>query len=344
MGYREAFGPIIANIDAELRAIRQEQTVIAPILWQIIDYQFGWDLEDDAQARRVSGKKIRPLLMALIAQAISGGYRHVLPAGAALEMIHNFTLIHDDVMDNSPERRHRPTVWTRWGKAQAINAGDGLFSLANLATTRLLEAGTPPAKVVQVSRVLAQACVWMCEGQILDIDFEERAQVSPDEYITMITNKSATLIEAAAKIGALLSTDDPAVVEAYGSFARNLGVAFQIRDDYLGVWGDQATTGKSATSDIREKKKSYPVLVTFARAAPQDREQLQRLYAQDALTEADIEAVLAILGRVDAATHTDTIARQYYDTALDSLDCTGISNDTQDLIQEYAAFLIRRAY
>ncbi len=141
--YDAIIAPIVAAIDAEMRAIRAEQRPVAPLLWAIVDHQFGWDLPAEAadEARRVGGKKIRPLLMALVAQAVGGDYRPVLPAAAALEMLHNFTLIHDDVMDRSAERRHRPAVWTRWGTAQAINAGDGLYALSNIAVTRLLRGG-----------------------------------------------------------------------------------------------------------------------------------------------------------------------------------------------------------
>ncbi|NDJ77373.1 MAG: polyprenyl synthetase family protein [Chloroflexi bacterium] len=341
---QESFARIVADVAAEMLAIRRDQTTIASLFWEVVDYQFGWDLDDPAETQRVSGKKIRPLLMALVAQAISGDYQHVLPAGAALEFLHNFTLIHDDVMDNSVERRHRPAAWTHWGKYQAINVGDGMYALANVAIARLLENATPPRKVALAFRIMSQACLWTAEGQILDMDFETRDRVSPDEYITMITNKSATLIEAAAQIGAVLSTDDDALVERYGRFARYLGIAFQVRDDYLGVWGDEAQTGKSATSDIREKKKSYPVLVGFQRAAGDDLAILQRIYAQDELTDDDIDSVLSILERVDAVAHTDSIAHDYYTGALNELDATGINNSTQDLLRQYAEFLIQRWY
>lgn len=340
--YEAIFGPILTDIETEMQAVRREQTEIAPMLWEIVDYQFGWDLADPQARQRVSGKRIRPLLMALVAQAISGAYRHVLAAGAALEMIHNFTLIHDDVMDKSPERRHRPAVWTRWGANQAINAGDGLYALANLASARLLRSGASPVKVVRVFEGLSRACLNTAEGQMLDIDFETREDVSPDDYITMITNKSATLIEFAALAGALLSTDDEDMIAAYARFARHLGIAFQVRDDYLGVWGDKAQTGKSTTSDIREKKKSYPVLIAFAQASTTDRAALRQIYAQEKLSDHDVEAVLAILARCDAATHTDSVTGQYFDHAMHYLDSTGVQNDTQTLIQHYATFLIHR--
>ena len=337
---------ITADVDVEMLAIREEQTGVAPIFWQIVDYQFGWDLSPDDKAgrRRVSGKKIRPLLMALVAQAINGDYQHVLPAGAALEFIHNFTLLHDDVMDKSVERRHRPAAWTRWGSTQAINAGDGLFALAFVAGTRLLDRGVEPRRVAEACRTLAQASLWTAEGQMLDIDFETRDSVGTDEYITMITNKSGTLIEAAAKIGAQLSTGDAHVIESYARFARHLGIAFQIRDDYLGVWGDEATTGKSATSDIREKKKAYPILAGLELAGDADRAALQQIYAQESLTDDDVQTVLAILTRLGAADQTDHVAGEYYSAALAHLDQTQIHNETQDAIRQLAAFLIERAY
>lgn len=344
--YDATFGPIVAAIDAEMRAIRAEQRPVAPLLWAIVDYQFGWDLPPDAHAeyQRVTGKKVRSLLMALVAQAVGGDYRPVLPAAAALEMLHNFTLIHDDVMDRSVERRHRPAVWTRWGQAQAINVGDGIYALSNLAITRLLRRGVPALKVVRAVEALSQACLWTCEGQVLDIDFETREHVAPDDYITMIAHKSGTLIEAAARIGALLSTDSEAVIDAYSEFARNLGIAFQIRDDALGIWGEEALTGKSAKSDLRDKKKSYPVLVAFAQAAPDDQATLRTLYARETLDDEAIAAVLAILERVGAAAATRRVAQGYYERALAALDRTGIENETQAQIRHLAAFLIERAY
>ncbi len=343
--FEAVFQPIVADIEARMHALRLEQSPIAPVLWAIVDYQFGWDEAAGAVGKNVSGKKIRPLLMALVAQAVCGDYRHVLTAGAALELLHNFTLIHDDVMDNAAERRHRPAVWTRWGRWQAINAGDGMYALSNVVMTRLLESGVPAEKVVLAHRSMSQACLWTAEGQVLDMDFETRASVSPDEYLTMITHKTATLIEAAAYIGALLSTDDEAVVRAYAAFARDLGVAFQVRDDYLDVWGDPQETGKPFASDIRERKKAYPYLVALERASDRDRATLQRIYSQeDALSEADVEAVLAIMERTDAPSQTDQVARHHYERALQELDSTGIQNSTQDLIRELAAFLIRRAH
>lgn len=341
--YDAVFGTIMADIEAELRAARVEQQIVAPLLWEIIDYQFGWDADSQTTGKTVSGKKVRPVLMAVVAGAVCGSYIHVLPAGAALEMIHNFTLIHDDVMDQSHTRRHRPAVWTKIGTTQAINVGDGLFALANLTMARLLQHDLPAAKVVEAGRALAQATLWTCEGQILDIGFETRTTVFPDEYITMIAHKTGTLIEAAAYIGALLSTDDEEIISAYKTFARHLGIAFQIRDDYLDVWGDKSRLGKPGT-DICEKKKAYPFLVALECASDADRATLHQIYAQDIVSDADVDTVLAIMARVDAAEQTDRIATHHYDLALQQLERTGIQNEWQDQIRQMAAFFVRRAH
>jgi geranylgeranyl diphosphate synthase type I len=310
----------------------------------MIDHHFGWDTESIAQRARIAGKRVRPVLMALVAQAVAGSYRHVLPAAAALEFLHNFTLIHDDVMDRSLERRHRPTVWSIWGSDQAINAGDGLYALANLTLARLIERDVPPAWVVRAAAVLSQACLWTAEGQVLDMTFPQRDDVTVAEYLTMITHKTATLIEAAAQMGALLSTDDEAIIQAYGQFGRALGIAFQVRDDYLGIWGDEAITGKSATSDICEKKKSYPVLFAWEQADDGDRETLRRIYAQPALSDEDVQQVVHILERTGAPAEAGRVAEAYYQAALAHLDATGIGNAAQQRLRQLAAFLVRRAY
>ena len=342
--YESMFGSILADIDAEMRAARQQQVEVAPLLWEMIDHHFDWGAGAASPSPRASGKRVRPLLMTLVAQSLSGNYRHVLPAAAALEFLHNFTLIHDDVMDRSAERRHRPTVWALWGGDQAINAGDGLYALANLAATHLLHAEVPSNKAIRAVHALSQACLWTAEGQVLDMSFAERDDVTTAEYLTMIAHKTGALIEAATKIGALLSSDDEPVIRAYALFGRDLGLAFQVRDDFLGVWGDEAATGKSTTSDIREKKKSYPVLVAFERAEAADRAALRRIYAQETLSDQDVSDVLGILERCGSMAETDRIASEYFERALARLDATGVAGQTQNQLRQLAAFLVRRAY
>ncbi len=342
--YTATFGVLQTEIEAEMHAVRAAQREVAPLLWEMIDHHFDWKAPQTAASGVGHGKKVRPVLMALVARAICGAHQHVLPAGAALELLHNFTLVHDDVMDHSPTRRHRPTVWALWGATQAINAGDALYALANLALGRLVERGVTAERVVRAFRTLSQACLWTAEGQVLDIAFTERPTVTTAEYMTMVEHKTGKLLEAATMLGALLSTDDEDVIQAYARFGRDLGIAFQIRDDYLGIWGRADETGKPITEDIREKKKSYPVLVALERAEKGDRLTLQRIYAQETLSETDVHAVLSILEYTGAPTQTGRVAEAHYIAALQHLETTGIDNPTQEQIRRLAAFLILRDY
>jgi geranylgeranyl diphosphate synthase, type I len=228
--------------------------------YAMLAHHLGWN---DGQA---SGKRIRPLLCLLCCAAAGGDWRQALPLAAAIELVHNFSLIHDDIQDNSPLRRGRPTVWALWGPAQAINAGDAMFTLAHLAPQRLLEAGLPADTVLSALAELDQTCLALTQGQHLDMDFEQRAIVSVAEYLAMIEKKTAALIAAATGLGAQIAGAGSARLGAFRDYGWNLGVAFQLQDDLLGIWGDPAVTGKSAASDLEKRKKSLPVVFGLERS------------------------------------------------------------------------------
>ncbi len=343
--YVATFSDLLADIESHLKTYFEGRPEIAPLFWEMVDYHFGWQRSGgDAGAPNVGGKRIRPLLMLLVARALSGKTAHVMPAALALEIIHNFTLIHDDVMDESTERRHRKTLWVRWGTAQAINAGDGLYSLGMSAALGLRDAGVSADKALTTMELILDACRATVEGQILDVGFEQRTDVTPDEYLTMIGGKSGALIETSARIGALLSSDDAATIDAYGAFGLNLGLAFQIWDDYLGVWGDAERTGKSATSDIEGKKKSYPVLLAFKESPSDVHDQLQAIYRKTTLSPSDVEEVYDALEQVDAQQKTRDLIDVYFQRALTALDSVTVVNDSQRELRELALFLVERAY
>lgn len=347
--YYRTFADYLRAIETDLRQFATQRPKVAPLYWQMVDHHFGWENNapaesGDALLRNLNGKRTRPLMTLLVAQAISNRYDHALPAAVGVELIHNFTLIHDDVMDRSPERRHRSTIWTEWGIAQAINAGDGLYAFGMSSVLDLLKNRVPPDKIIRAMQVVLDACIATVEGQILDVGFETRSDVSSDEYITMIYNKSGALIEASARLGALLSTNDEATIEAYAAFARNLGIAFQIQDDYLGVWGNEQETGKSATSDIEGKKKSYPVLIAFEQADSASKKTLASIYAKPELNLADVAAVKAILDRLDAAAQTQKLIEKYYQQSIASLDTVTSGSKDHTLLLQLAEFLIQRSY
>jgi geranylgeranyl diphosphate synthase type I len=267
-----------------------------------------------------------------------------LPAAAAVELIHNFSLVHDDIQDASKTRRGRRAVWDIWGLAHGINVGDGLFVLARLALHRLGELDVSPSRQQAVTFVLDRACLALCEGQYFDMTFEEQVSVDLDQYLWMIRHKTAALLAAAAQLGAIIATDNQDAIQHYREFGENLGMAFQIQDDVLGVWGDEQLTGKSAATDIRDRKKTLPVV--YALKQETDRAAAHRLAALysgvDALDGEAIQEVTGLLERVGARQYTEDMAREYYRKALDHLARSGPSNDAQMQLRALAASLLGR--
>ncbi len=240
-----------------LRAVRADlQGFVAqlkddPQLYQIVEHHFGWS------EAAPGGKGVRPLLCLLCCAAAGGQWEAALPAASAVELIHNFSLIHDDIQDRSEFRRHRPTVWKVWGEALAINAGDALFSLARLSTQRL---DLPPARLLAVHLILDEACLELTKGQQRDLAFSRNGEGTLARYVRMIEAKTASLLAASAAAGALVAGASASRRAAFQAFGRQLGLAFQILDDVLGVWGAPAQTGKSVGQDLLERKPSYPAL------------------------------------------------------------------------------------
>ncbi len=223
----------------------------------MLAYHMGWEGQGAGPA--ASGKRIRPLLVLLTNAAAEGDWSLAIPAAVAVELIHNFSLIHDDIEDNSPMRRGRPTVWKLWGMPQAINSGDAMFTLAHLSLLDL-EGSVPADSVLHAARLLQETCLSLTKGQFLDIDYEARGDLDLEAYWPMVSGKTAALLAACTELGPLIAGADAACCAAYREFGHSLGLAFQAQDDFLGIWGDAALTGKSAESDLLTGKKSLPVL------------------------------------------------------------------------------------
>jgi len=251
------------EIEAELRAaIARANGAGLEELHAMLSYHLGW--EGEGAGPEATGKRIRPLLLLLTAQSAGGDWRKALPAAAAVELVHNFSLIHDDIEDDSPLRRGRPTLWAKWGIPLAINSGDALFALAHLALLRLEE--TCNVRIaLYAANILQKTCLHLTQGQHLDISYENEKNLPIEAYWPMVSGKTAALISACAEIGAAVADVEPARREAYRKFGRDLGLAFQALDDILGIWGDAAKIGKSNASDLVTGKKSLPVLYGLAR-------------------------------------------------------------------------------
>jgi geranylgeranyl diphosphate synthase type I len=287
-----------AAIDPDLERALAALDGRAPLLGRMARYHLGLV---DADGRAVApgavdrGKRIRPAVALLCCGAAGGDPALAAPLGAAIELLHNFTLIHDDVQDNSPTRRHRATVWSIWGVGQAINAGDALFAAAHLPLFRLVEAGCPPALVLRLVEAFDRMAIAIVEGQVRDLGFEGRDDVSPDDYLGMIAGKTAAILRYAAWAGALLGEADEARAERFAAFGLALGLGFQIQDDALGIWGATAETGKAPADDIRRRKQSLPILLLRARADAPERTELDAIFHAPAVDSAGVTRVLALL-------------------------------------------------
>lgn len=223
----------------------------------MLRYHMGW--EGEGAGPKASGKRVRPTLVLLAAAAAGANWRSALPAAAAVEILHNFSLIHDDIQDNSQQRRGRPTVWAKWGMAQAINAGDTLFALAHIALEGL-ETSVSDQVYIQAARLLPRTSLQLTQGQYLDLAYEGMPNITTADYWPMIWGKTGALIAACVRMGALVGGAEGAALKAYMVFGEKLGLAFQVHDDLLGVWGNPDAMGKSAHTDLLSGKKSLPVL------------------------------------------------------------------------------------
>jgi len=226
----------------------------------IASYHLGWTDTAGVPTRGDGGKAVRPALATLSAQAAGAPARTGVPGAVAVELVHNFSLVHDDVMDSDTERRHRPTVWALWGVPSAILTGDAMLTVANEV---LLDSGSPHA--LAALRLLLSTTRELIHGQVEDLEFESRDDVDLARCQQMAARKTGALLAASAVLGCVLVGGDPAIARALDRYGKDLGVAFQLVDDLLGIWGDPAVTGKPVLSDLRARKRSLPVTYAVSR-------------------------------------------------------------------------------
>jgi geranylgeranyl diphosphate synthase type I len=312
-----------------------------PALRNVLRYHMGWQDRQGRPCGGESGKFVRSTLCLLCCQIVGGDTKQVMPAAAAVELVHNFSLIHDDIEDASRERHHRPTVWKVWGEPQAINAGDAMFTLAYLALLRLREEGIPDEKVVCAIEMLSLACLDLCEGQYLDIDYENRLDVTVNHYLDMAAGKTAALFAASTSLGAYLGSGDDKLVDAFQRFGKELGIAYQIHDDILGIWGTEERIGKS-TGDIAQKKKTLPVVYGLQNSDREARRMLEGLYSQKSIKGDDIRRVRGILEQSGARDYAGNLAGQYHRKAMAHLEAIRLDRSGQAALKEMARSLVGR--
>ena len=303
-----------------------------------VEYHLGWRHADGRAARKGGGKFVRPALAVLSAEAAGAPARVGIPGAVAVELLHNFSLIHDDVIDGDTERRHRPTVWAVFGVGTAVIAGDALLALANQILLDLPGAGGRAA-----ARALACTTTALIGGQAEDMAFETRPTVTRDECVAMAVGKTGALLACAASIGVLLAEGDADLYDALTDFGVHLGLAFQAVDDLLGIWGDPARTGKPASSDLRDRKKTLPIALALASGRPEAEELAACLGGAD-LGEADLVRAAALVEACGGRDGTEEEAARFTASALGALEDVGIPDPTRQELADLAAFLLDRQF
>jgi geranylgeranyl diphosphate synthase, type I len=335
--FRSLFLPAIERqLQDVVRRVEQsdEHGSSNPFLAQahrMVAYQMGW--EGPGAGPEVQGKRIRPFLVLLTASACGGQWTHALPAAAAVELLHNFSLMHDDIEDNSDLRRGRSTVWKLWGIPLTINAGDALFTLANLSIFDIRD----PAICTQAARILLETGLHLTQGQHLDISYENEQYLSEADYWPMIRGKTAALLGACTELGALTGGADSQNREYYRLFGTYLGLAFQVYDDYLGIWGEPAMTGKSVAIDLVSGKKSLPVLYGLGKQGFFAERWRQGPIGPEAVP--DLAAQLAAEG---ALNYVQSVASELTAKAIDNLNQANPLGDSGRALYELASQLLNR--
>ena len=353
-----------ALLDGE--AARGDNPHSSPLLAELfgqIEYHLGWRHPDLTPAHTRGGKLLRPTLLLLAAELAAGrigtmGDRdamadariieQALPAAVCVELIHNFSLIHDDIEDGDEARHHRPTLWKLWGVPQAINTGDALFSLARMSLWRLTERGVTPQVVVAVAALIDLTCLDLCAGQYLDMCYEGRRDVSVAMYLEMIERKTAALMACATETGArIVAPGDEALAAELGRFGRALGIAFQLRDDLLGIWS-AGEIGKTPAGDLRRKKMTLPVLHALESTAARDRRALAAIYeAPGPPSEEQIAVALKVLEHAGARERVRTALQDAAATAREALDAAAAgapgAQEARDQLATLLAFVAAAA-
>ncbi|MEV5355481.1 polyprenyl synthetase family protein [Streptomyces sp. NPDC093516] len=316
---------------------------LAPPMDTVAAYHFGWIDAQGRPAEGDGGKAVRPALAVLSAEVVSAAPETGVPGAVAVELVHNFSLLHDDLMDGDEQRRHRDTVWKVHGPAQAILVGDALFALANEV---LLELGTVEAG--RATRRLTTATRALIDGQAQDISYEHRDRVSVEECLEMEGNKTGALLACASSIGAVLGGADDRTADTLEKYGYHLGLAFQAVDDLLGIWGDPVSTGKQTWSDLRQRKKSLPVVAALAAGGPAS-ERLGEILAADAkasdvenFSEEEFAARAALIEEAGGREWTADEARRQHTIAIEALDTVDMPDRVRAQFTALADFVVVR--
>ncbi len=289
---------------------------------------------------KAGGKRLRPFLILNSYNVFSDGIEKALPIAAAVEIFHTFTLIHDDIMDQDETRRGKPTVHVLWGVPFAILAGDLLHAKAY---EFLANSDIRVENRIRIIKEMAEAAVIICEGQAMDMDFEKRMDVSVEEYMEMIKRKTAYLFRCSSRFGAIAADADESLISALTIYGEKIGIAFQMIDDILGLFGEEKETGKPVGSDVRESKKTYPILYALQKLMGSKKDRLIEILSKQNKTEDEIREAIELIREAGGEEATRELARKYANDAIRSIDALP-DNEAKKYLVQLAEFVIERSY
>jgi geranylgeranyl diphosphate synthase, type I len=300
------------EVDSE---IRQAVERLGEPVRTVAAYHFGWETGADDRAHSSGGKSIRAALVLASARAAGGSPERAAKAAAAVELAHNCSLLHDDIMDGDLTRRGRPSAWVRFGNSQAILAGDALLVLA----FDILCTGLPRPACSEMSAELSASLLALADGQGADLSFEERSDVNLGECMAMAAGKTAALFAGACALGALAADGGPVRVDCLRSFGHHLGIAFQMVDDLLGIWGDPKLTGKPVGSDLRSRKKSLPIVAAISSGLPAGIQLRELLLGMEPMRDEEVDRAARLVEEAGGRTWVSTEAASHRSRALSFL-------------------------
>ena len=316
-----------------------------PDIYDIHRYYMGWQEIDGSDSNSMGGKRMRPTLAMLAADAVGGDLERATPIAVALEYVHNFSLIHDDLEDMDRVRHHRPTVWAIWGESAAIVSGNAMLKIADAAAWKLRSVGVEESVALEAESELTNHYLKMMEGQYLDISFETEASVTVDQYLDMIERKTGALIEASIYLGGLVaprSGPDRNKAKALKSMGYELGRIFQIRDDVLGIWGGEET-GKPVGADIKRKKKALPAVHALSTSPGASAERIQDIFRTEGdLDDEDIHVVLEVMESLGTQDYCQSMAEQRWVECERMIESLELSGSTGKEFTELGEFLLVR--
>jgi len=320
-------------------SMREAVDRLSPDIRRVVAYHLGWIDADGREVIEPGGKAVRPALTYACAEAVGAAPEAATPGAVAVELVHNFSLLHDDVMDRDTERRHRPTAWALMGEGEAILAGDALLALAQ---ERLIDPPTPER--LRAAAALSEATADMITGQAQDLSFERRDDVGFDECVAMLANKTAALLACSCRLGAILGGGSAESVEALGAFGRWLGIAFQAVDDILGIWGRPEVTGKPVHSDLRQRKKSLPVVAALEAGGSPAEDIRRMLTSEGDLDEEALALTAKLVEENGGRSRAQEVAADALARALASLDASLPSGRSRDSLLEISNFITAREF